>query len=302
MGRSQMLSSVIQAVCLDLLDNIVSHHSVHTVWSDAEKQFAHLAPAVNGTNSTLPGDLNSSTGGPEWAKYLKSDLPRRAIILFVCDIFFYYEYIWLEKMLPTRSRAFALAPPTTPRSPAAEKAEGDEEVEEEIIKKWIAQGKVKRSSVNWCNVFMKWILHLTIGLILWQSLWIITEGVVEWKKRDWFWDEFKYVGIAAICQPFNEAYVSPQMPIRVPASWISTMPLSSFVGFVIIPAYKRIVFDSAAGLAGSIFFGAFLNKFIPWVMRQEWMQEALKAAANGTLTNGTTANSTDSKPSFGIEL
>lgn len=93
-------------------------------------------------------------------------------------------------MLPTRSRNFATAAPS---SAAAEKTEGDEEVEEEIIKKWIAQGKIKRSSINWMNTFLKWILQMTLGLALRNLAWSATEAVVRFKNPKWFVAELKIV-------------------------------------------------------------------------------------------------------------
>lgn len=64
------------------------------------------------------------------------------------------------------------------------------------------------------------------------------------------------------------------------------MPLSSLAGFIIIPAYKRIVFDSAIELAATVFIGAFMSKVIPWVLRQDFMQEAMRQH-NETMANGT---------------
>lgn len=191
MSRSQMLASVSQAVFLQLVDTITGHHLVHNMFSEAEPFFAHLATPVNGTNSTMPDESDFQAGEVEWGKFFKSQFPRDAATIVVGTIFLYHWYLWLERILPTRSRTFATAPPSTS---ASEKTEGDEEVEEEIIKKWIAQGKIKRSSVNWTNTFLKWILHLTLGMALWRSTWVLTSALVRLKKPQWIVEEFKEVG------------------------------------------------------------------------------------------------------------
>ena len=70
----------------------------------------------------------------------------------------YWWLIWLERMLPARPRYRDLV------VRHEEKVEESEDREEEVVKKWIAQGRVHRASLNWRNTFLKWVLQMTIGI------------------------------------------------------------------------------------------------------------------------------------------
>ena len=84
-------------------------------------------------------------------------LPKEVAVLLVLSILQYWWFIWLERMLPARpNRKGALYR-------RGEKVEESEDCEEEAVEKWIAQSRVKRTSLNWCNTFLKCLLELTLG-------------------------------------------------------------------------------------------------------------------------------------------
>jgi hypothetical protein len=76
----------------------------------------------------------------------------------------YWWLIWLERMLPARPRYRDVPYQRN------EKVEENEDREEEVVKRWIAQGRVRRASLNWCNTFLKWMLQVTVGKFWYHTL------------------------------------------------------------------------------------------------------------------------------------
>jgi len=108
---------------------------------------------VNGT-STDPGSSPESFYGRKF--------PRRLFVRFMLSALVYWWLIFLERMLPARPRRREVL------YQREEKVEESEDREEEVVKKWIAQGRVRRASLNWCNTFLKWLLHVTVGRLLYE--------------------------------------------------------------------------------------------------------------------------------------
>jgi hypothetical protein len=80
----------------------------------------------------------------------------------------YYWYIALERAFPARPRA-AVEVAYQPEK-KVKAFDDDEHHDEEVVKRWIAQGKVRRASISWTNTFLKWVLDLTVGNIVIQCL------------------------------------------------------------------------------------------------------------------------------------
>jgi hypothetical protein len=73
--------------------------------------------------------------------------------------------VWLERILPARRR----------RGEGLGSAEaeglGESDVhEEKIVKRWIAQDRVRRASLNWGNTLVKWVLELTVGRLWYHAV------------------------------------------------------------------------------------------------------------------------------------
>jgi hypothetical protein len=121
--------------------------------------------AGNTTNTTL--SLNqtiASNGGWQNLKpqppFYSHWLPRELVVHMVIFALQYWWFAGLERLLPTRPRSKEV-----PRQ-RENKVELSEGREEEVVEKWIAQGKVQRASLSWCNTFLKWVLVMTVGELL----------------------------------------------------------------------------------------------------------------------------------------
>lgn len=68
----------------------------------------------------------------------------------------YHWNILLERWFPSRPRGTAKAPSTR-------LTVGDDRMEQEVINKWIASGRVQRSSISWMNTLAKWLLDISLG-------------------------------------------------------------------------------------------------------------------------------------------
>jgi hypothetical protein len=193
MTRSHMVPAVLQTVILSACALVVSHHllsnainnaSNNELWQNITTTFENAANAsaqasfkgkannqtfsnhsttFNETafNNSMKGFFSSDSDSESF--YLKT-LPRELFLLILLSPLYYYWQIWLERFLPGRSSVTALMP----AGEKSEVGEGDSR-EEEIVQKWIAQGKVRRASLSWWNTFVKWVLNLTVG-----TLWIET--------------------------------------------------------------------------------------------------------------------------------
>ena len=62
---------------------------------------------------------------------------------------------------------------------------------------------------------------------------------------------------------------------------MSIGPLASLIGFVVIPATKRVVFEEGIDTVEAVFFSAFFRLAIPWVVRTKIVQEFM-----GNFTEG----------------
>ena len=122
------------------------------------------------SNTTLPNNgTQIANHNPSGASYSWS-LLRRVVLCMLISVLQYHWFIWLERVLPARPR----------RKDGSHSLEGEsDDREEEVVKKWIAQGRVNRASFNWCNTFFKWVLNLTVGRLLYHSFEHVLEVCVK---------------------------------------------------------------------------------------------------------------------------
>jgi len=109
---------------------------------------------LNGTSG-----INGTAGSEISESFYRRKLPREVIISLALAILQYWWLIGLERILPARPR-YRDAP-----AQQKEQVEESEDREEEVVKKWIAQGRVHRASLNWRNTFVKWVLDMTVGML-----------------------------------------------------------------------------------------------------------------------------------------
>lgn len=148
---------------------------------------ASVINATNSMNTSATGDTLSMIEAPPESFYGRK-LPREVVIAFFLSLLQYHWFIWMERLLPARPRRRLVL------HEEKDNVEESEDREEKVIKKWIAQGRVRRASLNWCNTFLKWILTLTVGKILNSTLAHIVRGIFQLKGPKEIWSGLIGVG------------------------------------------------------------------------------------------------------------
>ncbi|KAK8060674.1 hypothetical protein PG996_010604 [Apiospora saccharicola] len=130
---------------------------------------------------------------------------------------------------------------------------------EVVVERWIAKGRVRRSSISWYNTMIKWLLEIVARAML--------EGVVvdlsmalmngkAWNTPEDFWGD-----IILSCVKSWIGF------------WGSGGPFVSLVSLIIIPAPNRLVFESAFYMALSIFVQWLLLRIISWAIKTDAVQD-----------------------------
>lgn len=68
------------------------------------------------------------------------------------------------------------------------------------------------------------------------------------------------------------------------SQFISIEPLGALIGFIVIPATKRSVFQASINTAESVFINAFSRLAIPWVLSTEMIQVMMADITEGYMT------------------
>ncbi|KAE9373950.1 hypothetical protein N431DRAFT_439043 [Stipitochalara longipes BDJ] len=291
MPRSQMISAVVQTVFLIACRLIISHNlhasaegkltnnDLYKNWTQAmelagntSKAINHTTPTIDagplhivvandtGVNSTL---TNISVSNSEESFYWET-LPREVFACTIIAFLGYYWQIWLERTFPAR--------PRPSEKVVSEKfaEQDDESREEEVVKKWIAQGKIRRASLSWWNTFVKWVLDVVIGGLWMASVHYLLVGLLKMKP--------------------SPKVLLKSLKMEVLLAWglslFGSRPLASLVALSIIPAHKRIVFVAGMDLAFWTFIGFFVNLVIPWFATTEFARDVVGNMTEG-LRNGT---------------
>lgn len=199
MPSSTMRTAVLQATALYALTMVLSHHlsgnmfeqvmenegfqNMTNAWNKTmtlaattnntlEKQLTldagdtrniTLSINNNNINGTTANSTLSTTETPPESFYGRW-LPREIVVFALISVLQYWWLIWLERILPARPRR-----KTVPHQ-QHEKVAESEDREEEVVKKWIAQGRVRRASLNWCNTFLKWVLEFSVGKLWYHTV------------------------------------------------------------------------------------------------------------------------------------
>lgn len=208
-----MQNAVLQAVFLQVCQLIISHHlqvSTENLVTNNDlfyqisnaTEFINNATAAVKTNETsLPIAVNATSLGNFTAingttttsgssKIKKSfyghELPRDVLTVMIVTILEYYWQTWLERILPARPRPANFVPEKI--SP-----EDDDQREEEVVKKWIAQGKIRRASLSFWNTAIKWLLDITAGQFAITCVFYLMENLLSKGDVDSFTNSLKWV-------------------------------------------------------------------------------------------------------------
>ncbi|KAK5122330.1 hypothetical protein LTR85_004241 [Meristemomyces frigidus] len=234
-------------------------------------------------------DSDGDSTTSNYTFYLKH-LPRGTLAAVPLVVLAYKWQCWLERTFPGRPRG----KPDLFKQ-AGEKKElaisDDEQLEEEIMRKLIAKGKVRRSSISWCNTLFKWLLDNTIGVLFFASGGIVLSKAMELQAPSHIW-----------------AHLKSDVPVTLLGNFFTPDPLRSLVGFVVVPVQYRLPFAAGADLLTTVFVGAFLHAFIPWAMSKQIVQDVMRnatqaawsaqnATKNGTVVDESRLNGLDGKSS-----
>jgi hypothetical protein len=193
MFSQTMRTAVLQATALFTISTLLSHHMSESAFSQiAENEgWINMTTALNKSSphnipygrglltldagaeaimirnnaTTKNGTFDADKAHSE--SYHLQVLPRQVVTFLIMSVLQYWWYIALEKMLPARPSRYT----STEKPQLQEKlSEDSEDREEEVVKRWIAQGRVRRASLNWCNTFLKWILDMTVGRLCYYAV------------------------------------------------------------------------------------------------------------------------------------
>ncbi|KAI4630478.1 hypothetical protein J4E80_001414 [Alternaria sp. BMP 0032] len=136
-----------------------------------------------------------------------------------------------------------------------EQVEESEDREEEVVKKWIAQGRVHRASLNWRNTFVKWVLDMTVGMLCIFTVEHMLRQLLKMKSPMLI---FKGLGEHLI---FNFL-----------GTFFSVTPLVRLAAFILAPAYKQMIFIEGIQLVWTVFALQFLRIIASWAVKTEFAQ------------------------------
>lgn len=202
--RTSMRTAVLQATAIYLFSEVVHHHTSSDIFDGflgnegvqnftavMNKTSSVVAASASATssrmtlgdndtanqtrslgNTTLPNDRARLTfEHPFDEPFYGLSLCRRLITRMMVSVLQYCWFMCLERTLPAR-----------PRKDSGDLRQSDNDGrEEEVVKKWISQGRVNRASLNWCNTFLKWVLDLTIGRFLYHSTELVISACLRWE-------------------------------------------------------------------------------------------------------------------------
>ena len=205
----EMRSAVLQATAIGILAMLYDHHVTVYMYDEfmENEGLKNITSMINATvpqpstNSTQSGhgrlaldagkDINgtlplnqtagftngtTTTANEPTESYYGRTFPRKVVVYFVISVLQYWWFIGLEKLLPARPRYRE-----TPYDRKVQ-IEESEDREEEVVKRWIAQGRVRRASLNWCNTFLKWVLDMTVGMLCFQTVGYLLREFLKFKS------------------------------------------------------------------------------------------------------------------------
>ncbi|RYO64746.1 hypothetical protein AA0113_g5799 [Alternaria arborescens] len=252
-----------------MLDNATAAEQAHN--ARLEKMQKSVIPkdeadnyvmrTVNETNGTTwsyfvpknQTELIPNTKNATKESFYGRELPREVLIVFILVILQYWWFVGLEKILPARPRRRDVT------YQGKEKVEESEDREEEVVKKWIAQGRVNRASLNICNTFLKWVLELTVG-----TLWFLTVQHVLRQLLKLNSPMSVFVGLKS------------HLIFGFLGTFFSVAPFVRLIAFVVVPAYKQILFIEAIELVWAVFTMQFLRMMASWAVKTEFVQAVMR--------------------------
>lgn len=97
-----------------------------------------------------PGDEPEQV--PFFSAYIFGTIVHAAWVAFVG----HHWNVFLERRWPARPRG-------KPATPSEKLPDDYEQMEEELIRRWVAAGRIQRPSISIWNTLVKWVLDITVG-------------------------------------------------------------------------------------------------------------------------------------------
>lgn len=284
MPLSSMRTAVLQATAIFVISEILHHHTSYNLFdgltqdqgvqnfkavmnqtmntstasataSSASRLTLGNGNAANQTslmgNATLPingtaSSIDSSIDEPFYAW----SLCRKITNYMAVSIMQYHWWTWLERLLPARPRRKIIN--------NIHAGDGDTR-EEEVVKRWISQGRVNRASLNWCNTFLKWGLNMTIGRVLYHSCELFIRTCLRLDSP----------------RVFLETWTT-YMLVTFLGEIFSASPLATLLALIIVPAHEQIVFVAGGEFVDSLFTVTLIRSFTIWIVKTDFAQDVLR--------------------------
>ncbi|KAF2998312.1 hypothetical protein E8E13_007673 [Curvularia kusanoi] len=135
--------------------------------------------------------------------------------------------------------------------------DGTDAHEERIVRKWIAQGRVKRASLSWRNTVLKCMLELSFGRLWYHTIEHILFTLLSLQHPRNIVLELG----SHLANNFLGAYT------------FSMAPLATLLAFAIVPVHLQIVFIAAADLLGTVFVTMLIRLFGAWIVKMGFVQQ-----------------------------
>lgn len=171
--------------------------------------YLNNASTINGTQSTMEKSVESF--------YLRR-FPREIFVYLVISSLQYWWFLALEKKWPVRPRYNDVS------YQQEEKFDDNEDREEKVVKKWIAQGRVKRASLNWCNTFLKWVLDLTIGRLWYHVVEHVMRETIKWRSLKLILSDLKSVSSPLHNRTRANCRIAPHLQLHRRLVSVSILP------------------------------------------------------------------------------
>lgn len=117
-------------------------------------------------------------------------VPKQILSTLLTSALLYLRAVALERAFLTRPRGVEGGGDANPKREKVVVVELSEEHEEEVVKRWIARGRVRRASVSWRNTLVKWLLEVTVRAALDDMLWVLLMALMDgktWNTSGEFW-------------------------------------------------------------------------------------------------------------------
>lgn len=232
---------------------------------------AFFDTAYIAANGTVIAPLNSANDSlfaffypdpkPEksfWFNTLPKDLLLYALALPVS----YFWNVYLERWFPARKSASTSA--LEKRSEKADVVAGEDgnDWEQKVVDRWLAQGKVSRSSISIWRTLLKWVLDLTVGNVLFQVVFHVFESLIFNRRISKLKADVLGKTLSGLLRSFP-----------------SVGPFITLVGFILVPAKNRLVFLHAGLVIQSLFMFAFLITAVSPILRSGFAKAIMEHQA-----------------------